>query len=347
MILITYNEPKENGMNIRIKLRKRHKWLKKCFIIFVVVVIGIPLLLKFVLEFYYRDFYASSFKEFVIPDLNHNFVPQGLEYCTDNDVFLISGYMSDTGTVRLYVVNKDRTYRMIKVKIDNDENLISHAGGICINGEYIYIAGCDGKCYVIQAKLVLDGQSDYVTVNGSFNTGNEATFCYVYDKHLFVGEYYHILKYSTNETHHIITPAGDENKALIVSFPLDNSCTLGVKEEPVAAYSIPERIQGMCFSDDGRVILSASSIFSGSQLYFYDYIQLSDSEDYIEIQNITVPLYYFDSSNILQEKEILPKAEGIIFLNGRLYMLFESASNRFIYGKLINGQFLYSIELYE
>ena len=46
-------------------------------------------------EYQLRDFNANSEEDFVIPCLKEGFVPQGIFYEKDNDIFLISGYYKE------------------------------------------------------------------------------------------------------------------------------------------------------------------------------------------------------------------------------------------------------------
>ena len=317
---------------------------KAAFMIALFVIVSLVLFLL-VSKAYYRDYYANSFREFEVPGLNDNFVPQGLEYIVEYDAFLISGYLSNTGETRIYVVKKNDSYREIGVKSADGSCLKSHAGGISSCGEYVYIAGCDGYVYVLSSKEIMREKTKSATIIGSFQTDNNATFTAIDDGYLFVGEFYHGLKYATSETHHITTLAGEENKAMMFAFELNGSKSLGIEPEASRAFSITGRIQGMCVSDDNRLILSASSIFAGSQLYVYDLQSvLEKTSGSFTVDNKDIPLYYLDGTNLIDEKQILPKAEGIVYKDGRIYILYESAANRFAYGKLLGAQYLYSIE---
>ena len=145
------------------------------------------------------------------------------------------------------------------------------------------------------------------------------------------------------------TPAGNRNTALAWVFPLDETALLGVREVPEAAVSLPERIQGLCLSSDGRVILSASSAFGASQLYLYDVRTVAEGRRGICFwdKSHPVPLFYVDSAAGTDILPLPPKAEEPMFHNGKLYILFESASYRFQYGKLVGGNYVYSMSLPE
>ena len=72
---------------------------------------------------------------------------------------------------------------------------------------------------------------------------------------------------------------------------------------------------------------------------------LAGYEDKIVVDGREIPVYFFDSGTLLNCIEILPKSEGITVSEHRLYMIFESASNKFKYGKLLDSEYVYSIPI--
>ncbi|CDC70795.1 MULTISPECIES: hypothetical protein [environmental samples] len=310
------------------------------------ILLAVVVLFQTAFLLYFRDFYGSAEKEFWVPGLSGEFVPQGMDRLREG--FLLSGYLSDSGAARLYLVEADGSARLIRLRTETGHTLVSHAGGVAVSDAFIYLAGGNGQCYVFSAEDVLDPRQTAISVVGSFYTGNRASFCCMRGQSLLVGEYAYGERYRTADNHHLITPAGDQNTALVTSFPLENDAPLGVSERPEAAYSIPERIQGMSFSSDGRAILSASSAFGASQMYLYDFGGvLADRQGILWINQAPVPLYYLDSDNCTGILHMPPHAEEITFADGKLYLLFESASRRFQYGKLVGGSYVYSLSLPE
>ena len=47
-----------------------------------------------------------------------------------------------------------------------------------------------------------------------------------------------------------------------------------------------------------------------------------------------MPLYYFDSTNLVSDLSAPPMSEGIEYHDGRIYISEEAASNKYIFGKL-------------
>ena len=294
----------------------------------------------------YYSFYHDTVKEFMLPEFASEFVPQGLDYIEEEDVYLISGYIYKNKESRIFVIKPDGTYHMLKVLGRTGNPLRSHSGGICESGEYIYMAGGNSQCYVFRKEDVLCEDNDTVKMAGNFPTYNSASFCCAEDGFLYVGEYYYRFKYTTREEHHLITPYGDKNNATVSVFAVNDKEKYGVSEMPEKILSIPGRAQGMCLTDDGELIMSASSIFEGSQLYYYDYKEvLNATPDYIMVKEEKIPLLYLDRRFLVKEQEILPKAEELTFVDGRIYMLFESACSRFQYGKWLDGQYVYSMDV--
>ena len=223
--------------------------------------------------------------------------------------------------------------------------LRSHAGGVAVSEQYTYLAGGNGICYVLSTEELMDPDCRAVTILGEFSTGNRASFCSRQGGLLLIGEHARGEKFRTADAHHLTTPAGEENPALVTVFQLDDEETLGVSTSPVAAYSIPGRAQGMSFTSDGRAMLSASGAMGASQVYFYDLQAMrGGQQDVFRVLDTEVPLYYLDSSCCQEVLHLPPMAEEIAFENSKLYVLFESASCRFRYGRLVGGDYVYALD---
>lgn len=292
---------------------------------------------------YYRSFFCSAEAEFPLPALEDGFVPQGVEYIEDKELFLVSGYVYNSGQAEVCVVLPDGGFRAVKIGDENGNTLVCHCGGICESGGFVYISGCNGICYVLRTSELLDESADCAGVLGGFNTFSNADFCCAYDGELYVGEYHYGVKYSTDKFHRVKTPSGEKNTAISAVFRLDPALPLGVGTTPVKAVSIPSRVQGMCVTESFAA-LSASSVFRGSQLYIYSKSALTGETDArILIGGFDVPLYFLDGGSLEKTVELLPKAEGATLYNNRLLTVYESASARFLYGWLLGAQYAYSL----
>ena len=166
--------------------------------------------------------------------------------------------------------------------------------------------------------------------------------CTFYNGYLFVGDFYYPETYETPKEHHVTTPAGDENPGIIAIYKADPAAEFGIDPTPVAAISIRDRVQGFCFTGDGRIVLSTSYGFNDSQLWFYE---LEDErQGSVKVDGKEVPLYYLDSANMTRRVDMPPMSEELVAKDGKVYVLFESACTKYKFGNLIRGTHVYAYE---
>jgi hypothetical protein len=142
--------------------------------------------------------------------------------------------------------------------------------------------------------------------------------------------------------HRLTTPAGDSNTALMTVFDIDDSAEFYINPTPTAAYSLTGLVQGMTFTEN-RIVLSTSYGLASSHLYFYDTSKITEGQ--FTVNNTTVPLYYLDSASLVETVTAPPMSEEIVYKDGYIYIMTESASNKYIFGKLMSGVNLYAYKV--
>lgn len=299
-------------------------------------------LLHLLVTVFYFDYFSHAKGEFIIPGLDTPFVPQGFDYIPGQGQYLISGYMNDGTASRVYVRESDGDLYSTLLQQSDGRDYTGHAGGICHNGEYVYIAGASGVD-VFLLNDVLSGQTAQQL--GTVSTGYEMAYCGFYNGYLLAGNFYYPGTYETPANHRIVTPAGDSNTGLMTVFAMDATAPLGINPAPVAAFSTPGRVQGFCFTEDNTIVLSTSYGLHSSTLQFYSVDTSRRST--LEVCGKQVPVYYLDSANQSNLVRLPPMAEELVHRNGRIYVLCESASNKFIYGKFIRGYQVFSYDYHE
>jgi hypothetical protein len=295
------------------------------------------------------SYYSASEKEFVIPDLKEDFVPQGMHYDTNNKHFLVTGYSSSGEASPIYIVGED-PYKTVRLRNADGSDFRGHAGGIAMANDYVYIAGGDDRCLYVYSYSEILSVSDGGSVNckGTFSTKAsdndyvDVSCVTVVGDRIIIGEFYRDIDYPTLDSHKLTTGAGDYNQALAVEFKLSSEAQFGIEPKPVSAYSMPDHVQGMYFTDE-KVYLSTSYGATFSHILEYDVSRLNKSE--ITVLGTKTTLYELDSSSLSYDYKIAPMSEEIEIVDGRLYVMCESASNKYIFGKLIGGKWCYSTDL--
>ncbi len=288
----------------------------------------------------FSEFYSTAESEGEIPGLYDGFVMQGLD--SYGDVFLVSGYMADKSASRIYYVNGGTAKHTALKKADGTD-FKGHAGGIAHSGDYLYVGG-SGGVYVFSLSDVTDGDGTATQI-GFFEMLLNAAWCEVSDGYLIAGSFWYEPDYTTADWQHITTPAGDKNYSMMTVFRLDSEAEFGISPTPVCAISTKMKVQGAAFTEDG-IILSTSLGLSPSELQFHAISSISTDEITVpaEAGEHTLPLYYLDSSTKTHVISAPPMAEEIVVRDGRIYVMNESASAKYIFGRFLGMEAFYSIE---
>ncbi len=303
------------------------------FVLLILVVLHVGVTVR------YWDYFKNSDGEFIIPGLLDAYVPQGFDYMEESDTYLMCGYMSDDTASRIYVRNREGKTRYVSLYYEDGSAYKKHAGGICYNGDYVYLAGDDGVD-VFSLADVLAGRD--CRILGTIETGHDMAYCSFYNGFLLAGNFYYPEHYETPDHHRITTPAGDENTALMTVYRADPEGEFGIDPMPVAAISTPGKVQGMCFTSDEEIVLSISWSLTDSNLLFYDVDTTRVGT--VNVMAGEVPLYYLDSANLTKTVVLPPMAEELVYQDGEVLVMCESACNKYIFGKLIRGWRVFAYE---
>lgn len=305
----------------------------------VAIVLILLLILYVGVTVMYRPFYSNSQNAFPVPGLWSGFVPQGFAYLEETDTYLASGYMKDHSACRIYIREQNGAVRYATLQNTDGSAYTAHAGGLAINGDFAYLPGEEGIDVFRLSDILQKGQA---TMLGCIPMEYEGDCCTFYNGYLFVGDFYRPEVYESPESHHVTTPSGDTNPAMIAVYKADSSAEFGVESHPVAAISIREQVQGIGFTEGGEIVLSTSYGFATSYLWFY---QWDDSQKgSLVMDGKEVPLYYLDSDNLTHTVEMPPMSEEVVCKDGKVYVLVESASTKYIFGKLIRGSYVFAYE---
>ena len=280
----------------------------------------------------YWDYYEIKSDLCKNPGLNDGFVCQGIcAYEQDGKIF-VSGYMKGREASRIYVTDKDDNSYYVSIKKANGEDFTGHAGGIATVGDVVYIANGGAIHLVSATDLLAAKNSGTVSIQATFEVNNAASFVYADEAYLYVGEFHDGKKYVTE--HPYYNPAEGLNYAIVSRYPVGEFVARddeGGDEQTVTPdriYSIRNKVQGICFTPDGKVVVSTSCGLSNSVYYVYDEKDVTESGQKLD----GVPVYYLGKC----EREFTgpAMAEGLDYYDGKIITLTECASNKYIFGKL-------------
>ncbi|MBO5223195.1 MAG: hypothetical protein J6C23_01620 [Clostridia bacterium] len=338
------------------KLEKTMKVLKivmLSILIFVgVVYYGIQIWFRLPMTSYYN----ASTKEFVIPGLNDNFVPQGFCYDEKETQYLVSGYDSTGKASSIYVVNDEKDEEKVPTKRvalakKNGDVFDGHAGGVAINGDFVYLANGQ-RIYVFSYDEIKSAQNGatvkylgYKKIQSENEDGDavSASFVHTYNGKLYVGEFHDGGKYKADPSHKVVTKAGDTRNALMLEYELDDSAPYGIAIAPTRVFAIPNKVQGVCVDGD-TIYCSTSYGLAFSEIYRYD-LSKAANEGVKAVVGYDVPLYSLDRTSHVKTYTTAPMAEELVYKDGKLYIMSEFACNKYIMGKFVEGKYCYATDL--
>ncbi len=301
---------------------------------YIILGVALVLILVALLIYYFGEGKCDlrrAKKEFEIFGLKDGFVPQGLCYSKALDCFLMSGYMQDKKRAsRVYVLNiKDKSLEKYFVVKDKTGELISHFGGITSSGENVWIS-TEGRVLRLVAEDIKNAKNgDKVKIIDEFSSKNGADFCFVYAGLLWIGEFYKLGKFKTNIAHHIKIDEKNQFHAMCFGFKISSSSSTGIeKPVPEKALAVPDITQGIAINKDD-IFVSCSYGVAKSTLASYENVLKEQTNLHTYFEGRKIPLYILSKSK-LKKRYVLPSmSEEIEYLDGKLYVLFESASKKY------------------
>lgn len=329
----------------------------------------------------FAGFYDEAAPEFQTPGIAEGFIPQDLSPVEGGSLWLFSGYYSNESPSPIYRHDAaNGSDSRVFVELPDGESYTGHGGGIASDGKWVYLTYESGYL-AIPLEDVLEAPDDGTArASGFVETEFTPAFVNICDGKLYLGNFYYEGKYDSPSKMWIQSGDGTDNHAVMYEFAPDESEPYGYSTVPQTVYSIPDKVQGVCI-DDGRFVLSTSWGISPSHLPVYDGATLPDGGTYryslksiaednadtgsdiadesetVHADNaveaaqksagdyVEVPLKLFSNAALLQDISAPPMTEGISLCGDRIYIANESASSKYIFGKLYGGSTVYSIEV--
>lgn len=316
-------------------MKKKLKKVGKISLIVFLSILGVVVLtigsLNIAKYSIYEEYYSIRNDICKIPGINKGFVPQGIAIVEEKEKILVSGYMKNGDSSRIYVTDFNNNSYYVSLEKEG-KSFIGHAGGVAISNNKVYLAS-EATIYTINLEDILDIKDNHVLDIGSGQeVNNAASFVYTDDTYLYVGEFHNGKKYVTN---HIYETKEGVHHAIVSRYDL-NDLT-----KPNKIYSIRNSVQGICFTPDGKIILSTSHGLLDTIYYIYNEQEATNSEYILDGASV----YFLD--NLSSEVEGPAMGEGLDYYEGEIITLTESASNKFIFGKFFGGNKIVRLDFFD
>lgn len=325
---------------------------------FLLITLGISFVVIICARIYFRlsvmDYFNNSTKAFLVRGLTDGMVPQGLEYDKRTDDFFVTGYDSNE-PCSVYRINRTTgdVDGMVYLGNVDGSDFICHVGGVSIHNNYVYIAGGFDNCMYIfdydeimeaedGAKVDCRGRFDLVSDDGDYLT---VACMGCTEDGLIIAEFYKDPEYPTPESHKMTVDGGKINSALAVKFDYsdDENSKYGLSTTPSVVYSLPDKVQGLV-EHDGKMYFSRSWGLSTSAMSVYSIPKINPERTY-KVLGYEIPLIIFDDDSLICDTKIAPMSEEIAIIDGKIYTLLESASNKYVFGKLTDSEYCYATDL--
>jgi hypothetical protein len=260
----------------------------------------------------------------VIPGLLQPLVPQGMAYWEEQDLMIISNYMSDDSAGVLTFLKMDTEIQEKTLFLYNSDGTPhkGHLGGLALSRKYLWIASDSGVYSILLENLISTGDREKIYLPKLIETETKASFATFYDNVLWIGEF--TLKngnYPVSETHHLVTAAGFEHLGWLGGFTLN---IVSGKVYPDFILSIPDKIQGAVFFENKIVLSESYGRKNYSRLHVYENPLSEPSQ-----KNGDRSFWFLDGDNKTGEIIIPPMSEAVVLYENNIAVLFESAADKY------------------
>ncbi|MDC7231708.1 MAG: hypothetical protein PQJ58_00625 [Spirochaetales bacterium] len=271
--------------------------------------------------------------------MNNGAVPQGLAYLESSNIILISNYTTNGKNSTITFLPLDSKENTFYRKIYEQNNSIhtGHVGGLTVGKDHLWISSKRGIYYCELSQVMnlphLNVSSFPLKMRASFSTFHNST--------LWIGEFGRSEgKYKTDESKKRLTSSGVYNNAWALGYRI-NDINNFKSDEPDFILSIPDIMQGLAFNDDYLITSHSQGTKNPSILRLYSN-PLNYPKDEV---NEGTDLWILDDRYLLKEIICPPMMEGITIINKSLYIIFESASKKYINSAIDISKNLYIIPL--
>ena len=265
----------------------------------------------------------------IIPGLRQGAVPQGLTFAPERNRLLISHYFENAPScISALDVSTGKMTSCVTLEGPDGQRHRGHVGGVAVRNDSLFVAS-DGQ--VIRFRLADFASGDpqaTARAVSAHRCATNASFCAAASDLLLVGEFAYGKVYPTDSSHHLKDRKGVRKYAWVCGYD-----STAPPESPSFVLSVRQRVQGICVSRD-RVYLSVSYGRTNRSLIvvYQNPIGKAPHRTVTLSGGATVPLWFLDGVNYVDEIDFPPMSEGIVMVGDRLAVLSESGAGKYLLG---------------
>ncbi len=289
----------------------------------------------------YGDFFKEFTSDFTIPGLFEGIIPQGICYIETLKMYAVSGYFKDgefPSMIMLIDEDSGKFLKAFQLQDVDGNNYYGHAGGLAASDDYIYLTS-EYICNIFSVeglKTLKNGEN--LKFESNFKLNTDGAFACVNEGILWTGDFMESSDDERKNARKITTlSSGETFYAYCEGYTLNNglpdvkkinSQTNGYIPDYVLA--IPEQVQGMAFTNSGKLIFSTSyGRRNNSQIYIYDDVLLSEKVGTYSVDGTDIELLACSSDLLKKVITAPPMAEGIVLTEKGQYLIFESGASKY------------------
>lgn len=311
-------------------MKRKHKavLIAGATLLGLILALGIFLLVWFLGE-RYPEFEEMTKEEIEIPGLESGMSPQGLTSLPRNREgfdFAVSGYLSKQPS-RVYLVGSDNErVKYFTLADEEGKDISTHFGGITCTENYLIVASGTKLVRVSLREAIEAEDGARITIADSVKLEGlrSIAYCTTWDDLIFAGEFYRKGSHETEESHHLEV-SGGVNYGIIYAYRANEEKVGGIENDDyIYAISVPAKVQGIAIWDRGIALSTSYGLADSKILIYRNVLHYSPKREWNG-----KPLYVLDESNLSQVITSPCMSEELFEKDGRIYVLFESASKKY------------------
>ena len=253
-------------------------------------------------------------KSIVVPGLRQNFVPQGIAYWSDENLFIISGYFlpAENGIKSALIGVNASSGKLDGVYMLADKfgkRIDGHFSGVAVTDKNLYLSHNKYLLQVPLESLKKAESGSIVGIASRYEVGIRDGGCNYADDVLWVCEHRR--------------NGGTNGFGRMIGYRVRDSGEL----MPYCLFLVPEKVQGITVTESGRLVFSISyGRKNPSTILVYEDPRETTPDGYELLGNAEVPVWELKEDCAAMKLTAPPMSEGCCTVGEKIYLIYESAS---------------------